>query len=61
LRRVTIGKNNEMTPDQLVRHFIKLIETKDLEAALLLLDEKCEYDNVPMRKVFGPNRALVNL
>ena len=54
LSRVVIGKNNEMTPDQLVRHFIHLIETKDLEGALLLLDEKCEYDNVPMRKVFGP-------
>ena len=54
LRRVVIGKNNDMTPDQLVRHFIQLIEAKDLEGALALIDEKCEYDNVPMRKVFGP-------
>jgi limonene-1,2-epoxide hydrolase len=61
LSRGVIGKNNEMTPDQLVRHFIKLIETKDLEAALLLLDEKCEYDNVPMRKVFGPDSVREGL
>lgn len=54
LRRDFIGKNNEMTPDQLVRHFIQLIEAKDLKGALALIDEKCEYDNVPMRKVFGP-------
>jgi limonene-1,2-epoxide hydrolase len=61
LSRGVIGKNIEMTPDQLVRHFIHLIETKDLEAALLLLDEKCEYDNVPMRKVFGPDSVREGL
>ena len=44
-----------MTPDQLVRTFIAHIEQKDLEAACALLSDDCEYDNVPMSKVFGPD------
>lgn len=42
-----------MTPDELVRTFIKHIEAKDLEAACALMTDDCEYDNVPMAKVFG--------
>lgn len=42
-----------MTPDELVRTFIKHIEAKDLDSACALMTENCEYDNVPMSKVFG--------
>jgi limonene-1,2-epoxide hydrolase len=42
-----------MTPDELVRTFIKHIEAKNLDAACSLMTDDCEYDNVPMAKVFG--------
>lgn len=42
-----------MTPDDLVRTFIKHIEAKDLDSACALMTDDCEYDNVPMAKVFG--------
>ena len=42
-----------MTPDELVRTFIKHIEAKDLDSACALMTDDCEYDNVPMAKVFG--------
>ena len=38
----------------LVNQFIRLIEAKDLDAAVALVTDDCEYDNVPMRKVYGP-------
>ncbi len=38
----------------LVNQFIRLIEAKDLDGAVALVTDDCEYDNVPMRKVFGP-------
>jgi len=47
--------NCAMTPDQLVRTFIKHIEAKDLDSACALMTPDCEYDNVPMSKVFGPD------
>ena len=43
-----------MTPDELIRTFIKHIEGKDLDSACALMTDECEYDNVPMSKVFGP-------
>ena len=43
-----------MTPDELVRTFIKHIEGKDLDSACALMTDDCEYDNVPMSKVFSP-------
>ena len=43
-----------MTVDAFVRHFIQLLEQKDLDGACALIADDCEYDNVPMRKVFGP-------
>ena len=42
-----------MTPLETVRTFINAIERKDLNAALELVADNCEYDNVPMRKIFG--------
>ncbi|MEQ1699769.1 MAG: limonene-1,2-epoxide hydrolase family protein [Ilumatobacteraceae bacterium] len=40
-------------PGALVTDFIRSIERGELETALGLLSEGCEYDNVPMGKVFG--------
>ena len=42
-----------MSPDEIVRTFINHIEAKNLDAACSLLTDDCEYDNVPMSKVFG--------
>ena len=43
-----------MGPAETVTAFIHAIEAKDLDAALALVDDQIEYDNVPMAKVFGP-------
>ena len=40
-------------PTDVVDHFIAAIERHDLEHALTHLTDDCEYDNVPMGKVFG--------
>lgn len=42
-------------PDELVRTFISLLEDKDLDRACALVSEECEYDNVPIGKVVGPD------
>jgi limonene-1,2-epoxide hydrolase len=44
-----------MTPDSLVREFIAALERKDLDTACTMVTDDCEYDNVPMGKVFGPD------
>jgi len=44
---------NEMEPEQIVTKFIDYINEMNLEQAVSLLSENCEYDNVPMGKVFG--------
>lgn len=41
-------------PAELVSTFIRHLEAKDLDSALALLSDDCEYDNVPMSKVHGP-------
>lgn len=38
----------------LVTTFIERLCAKDLEGALELVTDDVEYDNVPMRKVYGP-------
>ncbi len=50
-----------MTPAETVTAFIDAIERKDLESAVALVSDDCEYDNVPMGKVHGPAeiRALL--
>jgi limonene-1,2-epoxide hydrolase len=45
----------------LVNQFIRLIEAKDLAAAVALVTDDCEYDNVPMRKVYGPEAIKTGL
>ncbi len=43
-----------MTPLETVNAFIRTLEANDLDAACALVAPDCEYDNVPMIKVFGP-------
>lgn len=42
-----------MTPLQTVKAFIAALERNDLSSALTYVSESCEYDNVPVGKVFG--------
>ena len=44
-----------MTPGETVDAFIAAIVAKDLDAALALVTDDVEYDNVPMAKVHGPD------
>ena len=41
-------------PAALVTNFITAIERGDLAHAITLLSDDCEYDNVPIGKVVGP-------
>jgi len=43
-----------MSPAETVTAFITAIERADLDAAIGLLADDVEYDNVPMGKVHGP-------
>jgi|TARA_B100001094_G_scaffold173338_1_gene167639 limonene-1,2-epoxide hydrolase len=52
---------SEKTPEQIVTGFIDLINKKDLAGATSLLSENCEYDNVPMGKVFGREAIYAQL
>ena len=52
---------NEATPEEVVTKFIDLINQRDLVGATNLLSENCEYDNVPMGKVFGRKTILAQL
>lgn len=42
------------TPAEIVGTFIAAIERNDLDTAVALLSDDCEYDNQPIRKEFGP-------
>jgi limonene-1,2-epoxide hydrolase len=44
-----------MSPTEIVTQFIHAIERRDLDAALALVTDDVEYDNVPIAKVFGPD------
>jgi limonene-1,2-epoxide hydrolase len=43
-----------VTPSETVTAFVQAIERKDLDAALAMVADDCEYDNVPLGKVHGP-------
>jgi len=43
-----------MTPLETVNAFIDALERKDFDAAIALVADDCEYDNVPMGKIHGP-------
>ena len=44
-----------MTPGEIVTAFITALERRDLDAACEMVTDDCEYDNVPMAKVYGPS------
>ena len=50
-----------MTPGQFVSDFIAAFNNRDLDTALAMVDDECEYDNVPMGKVVGPEGMRANL
>jgi limonene-1,2-epoxide hydrolase len=43
-----------MTPSQIVHAFMDAMAVKDYDTALKFIAATCEYDNVPMGKVTGP-------
>ncbi len=43
------------SPDALIRTFIELLVSRDLDAAATMVSSDFEYDNVPMGKAFGPD------
>lgn len=49
----TIGVMSS-TPDAVVRHFISLLVSRDIDQAATMVSSDFEYDNVPMGKAFGP-------
>ncbi len=47
--------NGHATPIEIVRHFMKLMEPLDYDAALKLVSDTCEYINPPpLGAVYGP-------
>ena len=44
-----------MNPLDIVNEFIAALERKDLDAACAMVTPDCEYDNVPLVKVHGPD------
>ena len=50
-----------MSPTEIVNRFIAAVERKDLDAALALVTDDVEYDNVPMAKVHGPDAVRATL
>tara|TARA_B100000902_G_scaffold375721_1_gene405998 strand:- start:1920 stop:2312 length:393 start_codon:yes stop_codon:yes gene_type:complete len=44
---------DDLSSEDIVNLFMEYINGKDLDAATALLSDNCEYDNVPMGKVYG--------
>lgn len=42
------------TPIEIIRKFMAAMAVNDYDTALKYVAETCEYDNVPMGKVYGP-------
>lgn len=42
------------SPDSFVRSFTALLAAKNIDAAIDMISDDCEYDNVPIGKAFGP-------
>jgi len=42
------------SPIEVVKRFIAALARKDYDAALPYVSDNCEYDNVPLGKVYGP-------
>jgi len=41
------------TPDSFIRSFTASLAAKNIDAASAMISNDCEYDNVPITKVFG--------
>jgi len=50
-----------MNPEQVVNAMIAALERKDVAEALTYMSDDVEYDNVPMRKVFGHAAVAASL
>ncbi len=48
-------------PDELVTRFIENIEQSHFTAAMDMVADDCEYDNVPITKVFGKDAIIAIL
>jgi limonene-1,2-epoxide hydrolase len=44
-----------MSPEEIVNEFMARVVRMDLDAACELVSDDCEYDNVPISKVYGPD------
>jgi limonene-1,2-epoxide hydrolase len=44
-----------MSPEEIVNEFMARVVRMDLDAACALVSDDCEYDNVPISKVYGPD------
>ena len=49
------------TPDGLVTHFLESLQSNRFTEALSLVAEDCEYDNVPIGRVFGKGQIAQTL
>jgi limonene-1,2-epoxide hydrolase len=50
-----VGRDGAVTVLELVNEFMRRIEALDVAAAVELVTDDCEYDNVPIGKVVGPD------
>jgi limonene-1,2-epoxide hydrolase len=50
-----------MTPAEVVTALVAACERRDLDAVCALVTDDIEYDNVPMRKVHGPEQVRAGL
>jgi limonene-1,2-epoxide hydrolase len=50
-----------MNPSSLITEFVNRLERKEVASAMELVSAECEYDNVPMSKVFGPDAIAAML
>ena len=52
---------SSLSPLETVQAFIRAVEERRLDGALAFVAENCEYDNVPMGKMFGPTAIAAAL
>lgn len=60
VRLVRVSQHSISDPGDFVTKFIENIEQSHFTAAMEMVADDCEYDNVPITKVFG-KEAIVNI
>ncbi|MEN9300289.1 MAG: hypothetical protein RLZZ254_70 [Actinomycetota bacterium] len=60
VRLVRVSQHSIPDPGDFVTKFIENIEQSHFTAAMEMVADDCEYDNVPITKVFG-KEAIVNI